>query len=450
MNTKSTFTMLIIVLVLIIGAFFYHRRQKAVIADAAIPQRTLHTSVTSSTVERIEIAAPNEPLVSLTRKSGKWYTDVRLSHEADPGAVNGIFAAMNKDIDGEVVSENPESFPDYQVDDTSGTRVKIFENGKPAPAVDLIVGKDGPTAFSTYVREGDGKEVINARATLGMTFKKPDGWRDKRIFDFSGSQARNLEEDGTSSTFKMVKEKDTWKFQSPEYGAAKDTAVSSIVNSLGSLRTDKFPERGTSQPLSDFGLEPPFETIRFTYEDSATSPSKMTSMELRLGNEKNGEYYAMRSDKSDIYTINDYIVRNLLTDPKTLAANPPAETTATASETTPTAAAKKSGGEAHPPQPKKAEAHSTGTANMTGTSAAAPQMKAHETPEATPEATPPPTPKATPKPAPKATPADSATLFNRETSVSTTLKVKPAARSSVSPPSKETPADNEMATTSSK
>jgi len=348
MKTQNTL-LLLVVAAAIGGAIYYvNQQEQEIVTSAAIPVESID-AVTSGTVERILISAPGEKPVTLTRGTDDaWYTNVEKKYAADSSAVNNVLGAVDEPIEANVVSSNPDSFSDYQVDETSGVKVQVFAKGKSEPAMDLIVGKDGPSAFSTYVRHAGEDAVLNAKASLSMTFKRPDGWRNKQIFEFTGTNATRIEATGTSQTFTVAREntEGKWAFEKPEATEAEAARIDSIANMLSSLRANEFVDPASSQTLADFGLEPPRQTIKLTYADKSTSPAKSQSVSLLVGKESNtpGDWYAKREDKNDVFTIGQSIADALLPDPKSLMIAkpepPPAvETTATATATTATEAA---------------------------------------------------------------------------------------------------------------
>jgi hypothetical protein len=356
MKTKNTVFLLIVAIVIFGAIIFLNKQEQDVTTSAAIPVQTL-PAVTSGTVQRIAIHAPGEKQVTLTRSAGKWYTNVEKKYEADQSAVTQILSAIDEPIDAKVVSSNPDSYGDYEVSETSGTKVKIFTTGKTEPALDLVVGKDGPSAFSTYVRMDGEDAVLNAHASLSMTFKRPDGWRNKQIFSFPGNNATRIEATGTSQTFAFAKQGgDKWMMESPEKAEAESARVDSIANMLSSLRANEFIDPSSSQTLASFGLEPARQTFSLTYEDKSTSPSKSESVTLEIGNESatKGDWYAKRKDRNDIFTIGQHVADALVPDPKTLLVAKPEPTPAPEATTTATEAA----AAASPPAPAATPASS--------------------------------------------------------------------------------------------
>ncbi len=390
MKTKNTIFLLIIAAVVFGAIFYMNQKEEETLSTAAIPVKNL-PALTSGTVERISVAAPGEKPVTLTRSNGTWYTNVEKKYEADQAAVSGIFSTLSEPIEANVVSTNEDSFAEYHVTETSGTHVQIFEPGKEAAVLDMVIGKDGSSAFSTYIRMKDGKEVLNARVGLSMIFKRPDGWRDKQIFQFSGSNATRVAADGTSSTFTAAKtEEGTWQFAAPTTGTVEQARITSLANMLSNLRANDFVEPADEQTLADFGLEPPRQTLSLSYEDKSTSPSTETSVTLHIGKESNtpGDWYARRGDKNDVFTIGQYIADALAPDPATLKAQEPEpeptpELTPADEATTPVEAAEAT--------PAASDVTSTAPDDTAATPAS--------TPEPTPAATPEPTPAPTPTPA---------------------------------------------------
>ncbi|MGI8906372.1 MAG: DUF4340 domain-containing protein [Candidatus Sumerlaeaceae bacterium] len=367
MKTSSTLGLGVVAAALVAGALFYGRHEETIISEAQAPVKTISPGITSNTVERIEIAVPGETSTSLTKRDGVWYTNVDRRHRADKGAVNGIFTALEKELAGEVVSSDPDSYADYQVNETSGTRVRLYEPGKSEASHDFLIGKDGAAAFTTFMREAHGTDVINARASLSYTFKRAEGWRDKQILEFPQDAVTRVAAEGTSSTFEVAKnEAGTWKVLKPDLGDAQPTKVTPMLSMASTLRANEFVE--TTQPLAELGLDPPRQKLTITYDDKSTSPPKSETAILLIGDKKSeGQYYAKRPDADDVYSIGEYMATTFAPEPNSLALTPPAppatETTATASlETTATATGETTGIMETAPAPAPADTPTTGPA----------------------------------------------------------------------------------------
>ncbi len=337
MNTKGTILLLIVALAVLGAIYYQNQKEEQIFTAAAIPVQII-PAVTSGTVERIIIDSPDQEAVTLTKSDGEWYTNVELKHTADANAVKAVISALDEPTTAAVVSSNPDSYAEYRVTDTSSTKLQVYEKGSAKPAVDLLVGKGGQSAFSTYVRRGGAKDVLNAQANLGMALNRDRGWRDHQIFRFSGANATRIEESGTSATFAVAKtEDDKWMFQAPETGEADSARITSLANMLASLQAEKFIESTSTSSPAEFGLEPPRQTIALTYKDHSTSPSKLTSITLLMGNKapddgkadaasaavNSGGWYAKLPDTSGVFTIGTHAADALTPDPNSIKVTPP-------------------------------------------------------------------------------------------------------------------------------
>jgi len=313
MKTKNTIILLIIAVV-VIGAIVYQKRQQeTTIESAATPEKSI-PAVTSGTLERITIKPPDAAPVTLTKKGDTWYTDANRKYEADQNAVTGAIKAVSEPIKATVVSSNEESFDNYQVTETTATKVQFFQSGAEKPELALLIGKDGPSAFSTYVRLPDSKDVLNAKAGLSMAFKRPDGWRNRQLFSFVGNNAVRVESQGTSATYTLTKSgEDKWEAEAPEKAQVELAPVVGITNMLSNLRVEEFADLGTTQSLASVGLEPARQKVTVVFEDKRTSPARQTSATLLIGNAVPGGHgwYAKSADKPDVIILGEPVAESL-------------------------------------------------------------------------------------------------------------------------------------------
>lgn len=395
MNTKNTVILLIIAAVLLAAAWWYSKREESITREAQAPVRQVISGVTSSTIQRIEIKTPEttNPVV-LTNRDGVWYTDVAKKYEADKTLVSGLFAAIEKDIDGEVVSMNPDNFGEYNVNATSATHVRLFGTSE-KPVEDLYIGKAGPSFTSTFVRKEGENEVINANASLGYAFTKPEGWRNKTILETKPESIVAIDSQGTSGTFAVAKVGDIWKMEKPNTRDAQMSKLQPMTGALTSLRATDFAERSTTQPLSDFGLDPPKQKISVTIGRTDNEPTKTVVLLLGDPRDNGRQYYIKRLDREFIYVVPEYIAKNLTPSPSELSPEPQAAPTsasvsAKAPATSGTAASKMTTGTSET-IPPKAVTPAVKQTTETKTAAAAPQTTASATPVPKPPVTPKPT-----------------------------------------------------------
>jgi hypothetical protein len=337
MKTKHTFTLFIIAVILGAAAYWYSQKEEKMLETAAPVTKPVFTGITSATVERIEIKVPDSELVVLTKQDGVWYTDIQKKHKADPNLISSLFSTLEKEVTGEVVSDTPEHYADYQVNETSATHVKVLgREGK--VIVELYVGKAGSSFFTTFVRKAGEKEVLSANASLTYVFNKPEGWRDKKVFDFAVDDIVDVRGELTSGILHVKKEGGVWKLYEPAPGEAVSTKIHPFISSIANLRATSFAELDSSHTLAYYGLEPPKEKLVVTYEDKSTSPSRQKTVTLLISEPKteNGlsYYYAKRGDSDDIIKLTEYQAKMLSPDPKDMiltTSTPTPSTSATTS-----------------------------------------------------------------------------------------------------------------------
>lgn len=318
MKTRQTVTLLVIAAVVALAAWWYGEYANKVTEEAAAKTKEISGGLTSATVERIEIFPAEGTSVTLSKRDGKWYTNPDKDYRVDKNAIRTLFDVVQKELKGDVVATNAENYSEYQVNDTSATRVQIFGNGKD-PVKDLYVGKTGPGS-STYVREADSPEVVLVNAALTYALNRPEGWRDKSIFDVPQSQVIGVSAEGTSATWSLKKENGKWTVQSPPAREPQILKLNSVIATAASLRAAEFVDRQSTEPLSDFGLDPPLNKFTLIHEDKNIPPPSDVTQILLIGKKRDNGYYVKRADTDHIYSIMDYQVNSLLPSVEELTA----------------------------------------------------------------------------------------------------------------------------------
>ena len=103
----------------------------------------------------------------------------------------------------------------------------------------------------------------------------------------------------TSISFK--KDRDgVWRYTEDEDFPALQASVQTLANDLGDMTAKR--DLGEASDLSIYGLTSPAATFSFSGEDGQSAV-------ITIGNEtEDGDYYAMKSDDSHVYTISDVLM----------------------------------------------------------------------------------------------------------------------------------------------
>lgn len=370
MKTTNTIFLLLLASAVVTAVVYQQRKADTEFRSAAIPEKVI-PAINGSELERIVIRQPGSAEVALTRRDDHWYTDPKKGFEADETAINNAIKLVTEPIQATVVSTNPASLEEYELTENSATTVEFFETNDIRPALSLLLGKNGSSAFSSYVRIPGTEEVLSAKSNLGMAFKRPEGWRKREIFSFPAENATRISVEGTSGTYRLVSSEDKWHLEAPEQGEVHEAAAAGIAQMLANLRASGFADDASTRPLADYGLQPARQTVQVAYDDKSTSPSRPTTATLLLGKPAPGgdEWYAKRADKPDVITIGGHVAEALspaLTTLKMDAApeTPPAEIPPPAEQPAPEAPEAPAADEA-PSPPAAAEATTASAAETT-------------------------------------------------------------------------------------
>ena len=325
MNNKHTMVLLVLAVALVAAAYYYSSSDEAALRDSAPAFRTVSEGVTSSTVQRIDILSPAAPAVAMVKRDAVWYTDPAKDQKADQALVSGLFGAVEKPLQGQVVSTNPESFAGYEVTETSGTRLKFSgQDGK--VITDLLVGKAGPGFSTTFVMKPGADEVVEAEASLSYLVNRPEGWRDMNVFDLRSDAITAVKSEGTSATWALQMDGGKWLMTEPFAREGDADKVQALLSGLATLKATKYVETSMTASLESFGLDKPAQTVEISYTVSKGDAPTTVTRKLFIGSPAPGDqmgHYARNDEKGEVFVMPQFNVNQLLSKPEELSVMPP-------------------------------------------------------------------------------------------------------------------------------
>ena len=325
MNNKHTMVLLVLAVALVAAAYYYSSSDEAAVRASAPAFRTVSEGVTSSTVQRIDIAPAGAPAVAIVKRDAIWYTDPAKDQKADQALVSGLFGAVEKRLEGQVVSTNPDSFAGYEVTETSGTRLKFTgEDGK--SVADLLVGKAGPGFSTTFVMKPGADEVVEAEASLSYLVNRPEGWRDMNVFDLRSDAITAVKSEGTSATWALKMEAGKWLMTEPFAREGDADKVQSLMSGLATLKATKYLDMEKVASLASFGLDKPTQTVEISYTVSQGDAPTTVTRKLFIGSAAPGDqmgHYARNDDKGEVFVMPQFNVNQVISKPEELSVMPP-------------------------------------------------------------------------------------------------------------------------------
>jgi hypothetical protein len=182
--------------------------------------------------------------------------------------------------------------------------VKLKDRTLPAVAV----GKNTPVGFSAYLQRLDDKKVrLTTSAFRAGLDKQVKDVRDKAILNFTDDDVQRFSVVRADGTITLARKDGQWTIEQPGPYPADTPTVRSFLSTLRTMRAIDFPN---DQPtdLSPYGLDNPrLCVVLFLGKDQAEK-------HVLIGKEnpeKNTEIYVQTSGLPTIYTVSDWVWRDL-------------------------------------------------------------------------------------------------------------------------------------------
>jgi hypothetical protein len=268
---------LVLVVILIISRFTgRNKAERTLVTDIAQIDTALVTSI------QLYPVAENGRLIGFKKSGGSWdVTMDKIEAAADRQAVQSMLNELQNLETNQLVSRSVESWNDYDVNDSLGTRIVIREGNK--TTLDLVVGRfqyQQPSQSSynpyqrnqvsgkTYVRLYDEDEVYSVDGFLALSINRDfASWRDKTVTNFSSNSLTKVVFDyPADSGFVARKNEAGWMVA----GILADSAsMASWVNRVAHKTHREFAN-GFKQPSG----EPDFQV---SFEGDNMSPQQVSA-----------------------------------------------------------------------------------------------------------------------------------------------------------------------------
>lgn len=216
-------------------------------------QKILAT-VDTAQVSQIIITAPKaEVPLTLNRAGNSWQMTPEggKTVSADPSAVRAALSELAKLEATQLVSNTPDSWSEYQVDEETGTQISVTGGGEP---LSIVVGrfeyKQMSGGMTSYVRKAGEDEVYLVKGFFDAMFnKEADGWRNKTILSGNAGDWMNLTFAYPGSPFQLFKGSDNvWR--TPDSTAVDQSQVSTYLSAISNLSGKAFvDEKPNGAPL---------------------------------------------------------------------------------------------------------------------------------------------------------------------------------------------------------
>jgi hypothetical protein len=292
-------TLVLILLLLGLGAYVYWIEMPK--AEQEAKKKTLFEFKADDATE-VSLAYSDHEIV-LKKSGDDWRLTKPMDVAADQTAAKNLVSAI---ADCEVKKSLDESATDRAQYGLDAPFVKVTVKLKDKELPAILVGKNTPVGFSTYIQKaGDPKVMLTNSAFRSGMDKKVKDLRDKTILNFADNDVQKIEIHGEGKDITFAQKDAKWSIEQPGPYAADDTTMRSFLSTLRSMRAVDFPDDQPSN-LSTYGLDNPrLKVMLYLGKDNAQK-------EVRIGAEtEKKEVYLQTSGQPAVYTVSDWIVRDL-------------------------------------------------------------------------------------------------------------------------------------------
>jgi len=247
-------------------------------------------------VDSIEVVNNGE-VNSLVKNDDQWVLANHNDQAAKQEYVQAIFSAFDDLIVTDVVSSNPDKQSVYEVDD-SGIKVVMKSGDKVLE--DFIIGKNGPSWPSSYIRWQNEDDVYLVRQTLPQLFGWGD-WRNMTIVQLSPDLITEL---SWSNGLHIIKQDDAWQVVEPKELSIEETKIKTVLDNLANLEGTDIADINAgdlNQTEADFILEVK-TTDEATYRLAFWNHPK---------DEGDYDYYVVKEGDDNVYILSKYIAENM-------------------------------------------------------------------------------------------------------------------------------------------
>ena len=298
-----------IVVLLALGGltFFRMRSQRAEYAPSSQSSATL-PKLKREAIDELTVSGPDQPTVHLVKKGDEWRLTEPVDAKADKDAVS---TALDKLVELEVTgvaATQAKNHERLEVDDKKGLHVVVKGGGK--VLLDGLIGsyQTGNTMFRLQGQA----QVVSVRGSIRYAFAKAvRDFRDRTIT--SKLEAKDVEEiafENKNGNLRFKHEGEHWKQVVGKGEKAIDkldeSKVLSVVNAAVALSAMDFAEPNVTPEQA--GLGAGAATVTLTMKPEA----KAQPLRIRIGAEKDKNYYLQREGVDTIFIVSSWVADRLL------------------------------------------------------------------------------------------------------------------------------------------
>ncbi len=232
-------------------------------------------TIDTAKVDKILVYRPDKDSpVEIVKSNELWQVgEVGGAHfNASEGLIETAFNTLENLTANQLVSKRQDAWGTYDVSDSAGVRVEVYEGTKKVADVTLGKSQYQPSGMMTYVRPTEADEVYLVDGFINSNFNKEvNEWRDKSLLKGPNSQWTAMSFDyPADSSFRMMRGTNN-RWILPDSVELDVTKVNRYLNRITNLKGQTFvdaPGNTAQMKLTLNTIEGPIEIKAFPANDS--------------------------------------------------------------------------------------------------------------------------------------------------------------------------------------
>ncbi len=239
---KNTYILIGLFVCLLIIAFLVLQKPGEQSVNSAIAGSLF--TIDSLSVDKLEIKTPASSLL-LEKRGVEWFVAKPINYKADQANVCQIIHQIKNLEIKNVVSDKPEKYSVFQVDQT-GTQVTVYEKG--VEKASFILGKMAANYSESYARRLNSNDVLIIEGASNYMFGRPvKDWRDKTILTTPKESIKGVQYQYGDTTFNVTFSDSAWFVGKDK---AQQSVVEGIISTLSNFQADDFIDSTISPKVS--------------------------------------------------------------------------------------------------------------------------------------------------------------------------------------------------------
>ena len=269
------------------------------------------SGVTVQNLGKIIIDQPTGTLI-FEKKDTRWEMIQPTQDTTDKDVIDRFLKSLENFTVGSVISESKDRYSQFEIQDASATRLRIFVGGSETPVLDAYVGKEGTAYNTSFFRFANQVPVRIASDLSSWELKRPPSdYRLRKVLPANFKEAAHFKVKSGKIEVSVAKSSNTWVNEKNQ-----KTVPNEWVQTLSSrLEVWTATSFGGYEKPEVTGVLKPF--MEAEVQTSSGTVSAVIGNPRQFGTAKPVERYAKTEGRDAVLIVTQQVVDDTLNHLKT-------------------------------------------------------------------------------------------------------------------------------------